>query len=54
MAAAARKVVVPGDADASRLAQVVISGKMPPRGDKLTEEEIQFIVNWINAEAPNN
>lgn len=54
LAGAARQVVVPGDADASRLAQVVVSGKMPPRGDKLTTEQIQFIVDWINAKAPNN
>ena len=53
MAGSARKVIVPGDANGSRLVQMVSSGRMPPRGDKLTAEQIQFIVNWINAKAPN-
>lgn len=47
-------VVVPGDAASSRLAQLVENGKMPKRGPKLTSEQVQLIVDWINAGAQNN
>lgn len=47
-------VVVPGDAAGSRLAELVMNGKMPKRGTKLTAEQVQLIVDWINAGAPNN
>ncbi len=47
-------VVVPGDASSSRLAQLVENGKMPKRGPKLTSEQVQLIVDWINSGAQNN
>lgn len=47
-------VVKPGDAAASELARVVISGEMPPRGEKPTEAEIQILVDWINGGALDN
>lgn len=47
-------VVVPGDAAGSRLAELVMNGKMPKRGTKLTAGQVQLIVDWINAGAPNN
>ncbi|MEZ0395231.1 MAG: c-type cytochrome domain-containing protein [Anaerolineales bacterium] len=45
--------IVPGDAGASRLVQYVQSGRMPPNG-RLSDAEIQMIVDWVNAGAPNN
>ncbi len=47
-------VVVAGNADQSKLAQMVINQKMPKRGPKLTPAEIQLIVDWINQGALNN
>ena len=47
-------VVVPGDAGGSKLAQLVQNGKMPKRGPKLSSEQVQLIVDWINAGAQNN
>jgi cytochrome c5 len=47
-------VVVPGDADNSLLAQQLLNGKMPKRGPKLTPDQVQLIVDWINAGALNN
>ena len=47
-------VVVPGDAVGSRLAELVMNGKMPKRGTKLTPEQVQLIVDWINSGAQNN
>ena len=47
-------VVTPGDAAASLLAKVVISGEMPPRGDNPTQAEIQVLADWINAGALDN
>lgn len=47
-------VIVPGDAESSRLVQYVESGRMPPSGNRLSTEEIQTIKDWVNAGAPNN
>ncbi len=47
-------VVVPGDANGSRLAQLVVNGKMPKRGPKLSSEQVQLILDWINSGAQNN
>lgn len=47
-------VIVPGDAESSRLVQYVQSGRMPAGGDRLSDAEIQKIVDWVNAGAPNN
>lgn len=47
-------VIVVGDAGNSLLFMSVASGKMPKRGDKLTSEQIQLIMNWINAGAQDN
>ena len=47
-------VVTAGDADHSKLAQLVISQKMPKRGAKLTAPQIQLIVDWINQGALDN
>jgi mono/diheme cytochrome c family protein len=47
-------VVTPGDAANSSLAQLVIEGKMPKRGPKLTPDQVQLVVDWINQGALDN
>lgn len=47
-------VIAPGDAQESLLVQKILSGKMPKRGPKLTPEETQIIIDWINLGAQNN
>ena len=48
------QAVVPGDADNSYLAQLILEGKMPKRGPKLTPIQVETILNWINQGAANN
>jgi len=47
-------VVTPGDAANSPMAEMVANGKMPKRGPKLTPDQVQLIVDWINQGALNN
>lgn len=47
-------VVAPGDADESLMVQLIARGKMPNRGPKVTESELQIIKDWINQGALNN
>jgi hypothetical protein len=47
-------VVTPGDAANSPMAELVANGKMPKRGPKLTPDQVQLIVDWINQGAQNN
>ncbi len=47
-------VVVPGDAQNSKLIQVVVDGSMPKRGPDLFPEQIQILIDWVNAGAPDN
>jgi len=47
-------VVTPADAANSPLAEMVVNGKMPKRGPKLTPDQVQLIVNWINQSSQNN
>ncbi len=47
-------VLVPGNADDSLLVQLIVRGKMPNRGPKATEEELQVIRDWVNQGAVNN
>jgi len=44
--------IVPGDAEASRLVQVIESGEMPAEGKPLAPEQIATIRAWIAAGAP--
>jgi hypothetical protein len=46
--------VVPGDLASSRLVQYVQSGYMPFRSPPLTQAEIQTLVSWVAAGAPDN
>ena len=47
-------VVEPGDPDGSYLVKQIVSGKMPKRGKPLTQQEIDTIIAWIKAGAPDN
>jgi hypothetical protein len=47
-------VIVPSNADGSKLVQQVVNGKMPKRGEKLTSDQIQMLKDWVNAGAKNN
>jgi cytochrome c5 len=47
-------VVAPGNADGSYLVDLIVSGQMPLGGAKLPESEIQTIIDWIDAGAPDN
>jgi mono/diheme cytochrome c family protein len=47
-------VIEPGDPDNSYLVKMVVSGKMPKKGDKLSQQEIDVITAWIKAGAQDN
>ncbi len=47
-------VIIPGDAENSVLAMLMVSGEMPQRGAKPSAEEIQIILDWINGGALDN
>jgi len=48
-------VVVPGDADGSKIIQFLEGGVMPPPGNKPpSDDEIAAIRAWVQAGAPNN
>ncbi|MCQ3976653.1 MAG: hypothetical protein DPW09_24740 [Anaerolineae bacterium] len=47
-------VVIPGVPVSSRLIQYVSSGYMPAGGPPLTQAQIQTLVNWVAAGAPDN
>lgn len=44
-------VIFPGNAEGSRLIEVIESGDMPRGGGKLTAQEFKALVDWINAGA---
>ena len=46
------QVIEPGDPDGSYLVDLVVSGEMPKRGDRLSDGEIETIITWIEAGAP--
>jgi len=47
-------VIIPGDPEDSRLNQYAVSGDMPYGGPPLTQAQVQTLVNWVAAGAPNN
>lgn len=47
-------VIVPGDPAGSLLVKVIVDGKMPKQGAKLTPGQIEIIKSWISQGAPNN
>lgn len=47
-------VVKPGAPDDSYLVELVATGQMPKRGDDLTKAQVDTIIAWIQAGAPDN
>jgi mono/diheme cytochrome c family protein len=47
-------VIIPGNAATSKLAELVANHKMPKRGAKLTDAQVQLTVDWINQGAQDN
>ena len=47
-------VVKPGNAADSDFVKLVVNGKMPKRADKLPDNQIKILTDWVNAGAPNN
>ncbi len=47
-------VVEPGNANDSLLVQLIVEGEMPNRGQPVTPEELQLIIDWVNQGALNN
>jgi len=47
-------VIIPGDSDNSMLVQMILAGKMPKRGPKLTPAQVQLIIDWIDQGALDN
>lgn len=47
-------VVTAGDPDNSKLVQLILAGKMPKKGPKLTAEQLKLITGWIKAGAKDN
>jgi hypothetical protein len=47
-------VITAGNAADSFLIEQLVNGEMPKRGTKLTADQIQIIIDWINAGALNN
>lgn len=45
-------VIKPGDPDGSYLLELVVTGQMPKKGPDLSPTEIETIIAWINAGAP--
>jgi hypothetical protein len=51
-------VVIPGDASESLLAQKMLGthtqGQIMPPGGLLPDAQVQLVIDWINAGAPDN
>jgi uncharacterized membrane protein len=47
-------VITPGNAADSLLVQLIVEGEMPNRGTKVTPEELQLIIDWVDQGALNN
>jgi uncharacterized membrane protein len=47
-------VIVPGNANESLFVKLIVEGEMPNRGPKVTPEELQVIIDWVNQGALNN
>ena len=47
-------VIVPGDPENSYLVEQIVSGQMPKRKDPLSPTQIETIIAWIAAGAPDN
>lgn len=46
--------IIPGNASGSQMISMVVDGEMPSRGSKLSDEQIQILIDWVNQGALNN
>jgi mono/diheme cytochrome c family protein len=47
-------VITPGNATNSGLVEMVVTQEMPKRGPKLTPDQIQLLIDWVNQGALDN
>jgi uncharacterized membrane protein len=47
-------VILPGDSAGSSLVKSILSGKMPKKGTKLSEEQKNLFIQWVDQGAKNN
>jgi mono/diheme cytochrome c family protein len=47
-------ILVPGNTNESLFIQLIIQGEMPNRGPRVTPDELQLIMDWVNQGALNN
>ena len=47
-------MIIPGDALNSPLVKSILAGKMPKKGPKPSEAEVELLIRWINQGALNN
>ena len=47
-------MIIPGDAENSKLISLIAAGKMPKRGPKITPDQLQLLMDWVNAGALDN
>lgn len=47
-------IVTPGNADTSLLVEVLVNQDMPKRGPKLTPDQVQLFIDWVNQGALDN
>ena len=45
-------VFTPGNAQSSDIVEEIVSGRMPPGGPRLSDDQIQLFINWINQQTP--
>ena len=45
-------VFTPGNARSSDIIEEIVSGRMPPGGPRLPDDQIQLFVDWINEQEP--
>ena len=41
-----------GDAQSSDIVEEIVSGRMPPGGPRLSDDQIQVFIDWINQQEP--
>lgn len=47
-------IIEPGNSADSLLVQLIVEGEMPNRGEPVTPEELQLIIDWVDQGALNN
>ena len=47
-------VFTPGNARSSDIVEEIVSGRMPPGGPRLPDDQIQLFIDWINQQEPTS